>query len=235
MNLPPRRKSQLSIAWCRCDANLEKKNMKEFQFIKSYTVSVKQRVKVLSESYQFLRLCGRHFQSHTKNLHTDPVHSIFVRIYLFRKIFFWKNHNFEDWKYLKVLFRKTFGIWMKWTSVRWRRRQRRSPTGNLTNGRLITIICRGGFRVYFAIIVSLRWISLQTLLMMVENSIQSYQLILVSALFFGLFCWDTRNNGCAASRQVRSGSLLWWRNDLKSVGKWVENEGDLKTVNSFCN
>ena len=44
------------------------------------------RVKVLSESYQFLRLCGR-----------------------------------------------------------------RSPTGNLTNGRLITIICRGGFRVYFHI------------------------------------------------------------------------------------
>ena len=27
----------------------------------------------------------------------------------------------------------------------------RSPTGNLTNGRLITIICRGGFRVYFHI------------------------------------------------------------------------------------
>ena len=44
------------------------------------------KVKVLSESYQFLRLCGR-----------------------------------------------------------------RSPTGNLTNGRLITIICRGGFRVYFHI------------------------------------------------------------------------------------
>ena len=33
----------------------------------------------------------------------------------------------------------------------WSQRVERSPTGNLTNGRLITIICRGGFRVYFHI------------------------------------------------------------------------------------